>query len=92
MLRSVLEDCVGILCQTESLSIAAAPLLAYKPPIGFLYLEATNAAGALDEGHLRFLMAVGAAIAAALENRRHVEHLQEENRRLQREVHADIVL
>ena len=35
MLRSVLEDCVGILCQTESLSIAAAPLLAYKRPIGF---------------------------------------------------------
>jgi transcriptional regulator with GAF, ATPase, and Fis domain len=89
LLHSVLDEGVGVLYRTDALSVAAAPLLGFERPIGLLYLEVEDAAGGLDEHHLRLLMAIAAATTGALEQLHYVEQLQDENRRLRHEVQAD---
>jgi Nif-specific regulatory protein len=89
LLHSVLEEGVGVLYRTDASSVAAAPLVGFERPIGVLYLEASDGIGVFDEHHLRLLMAVAAAVAGALQNLRHIEQLQNENRFLRHEVQTD---
>jgi transcriptional regulator with GAF, ATPase, and Fis domain len=99
ILERVLRDLVGILSDGPSRkssgagapgvsrSVLAAPLFAFDKPIGAIVLESD--ANRFDEGHLRLVMAVGAVAATALEQARHIEALEGENRRLQTELHLD---
>jgi Nif-specific regulatory protein len=98
----VLQDGAAILCvdrkddeslrEAESLvaarvcSLLCVPLVIRERVIGLIYLDTSNAATVLDEGHLQLLTAVGAIAAVAIENVQHLEWLQYENQRLQQEI------
>jgi Nif-specific regulatory protein len=100
--NKVLQDGAAILCvdrkddeslrDAESLvaarvcSLLCVPLVIRERVIGLIYLDTTNAATVLDEGHLQLLTGVGAIAAVAIENVQHLEWLQYENQRLQQEI------
>jgi Nif-specific regulatory protein len=101
----VLREGVALLCvdtkEDESLrdaeSLVAArvsallcvPLVIRERVVGLIYLDTSNPAIVLDEGHLQLLTAVGAIAAVAIENVQHLEWLQGENQRLHEEINLE---
>src|ERR1043165_4244839 len=67
-------------------SLLCAPLLIRERVAGFIYLDSSNPATKLDEGHLQLLTAVSSIVAVAIENVKQLERLQDENQRLQEEI------
>ena len=67
-------------------SLLAVPLHVYDQVTGVIYLTMSSVAARFDGDHLQLLTAVAAMAAVAMENARHVEMLNEENRRLQDEI------
>ena len=63
-------------------SLLCVPLVVRERTVGLIYLDTSNPAIVLDEGHLQLLTAAGAIAAVAIENVRHLEWLQGENQRL----------
>ena len=63
-------------------SLICAPLLLQERALGVLYADTCNPDARFDERHLELVTAFGAIAAFALENARHVEWLEGENRRL----------
>ena len=64
----------------------AVPLEIFDRVMGVIYLDASDPAVRFDENHLQLLTAIGSIAAAALDNARRMEWLEEENRRLQAEI------
>ncbi len=54
--------------------------------LGLIYLDSTNTGALLTEEHLQVMTAIAAISAIALENARHMDRLEGENRRLQAEI------
>lgn len=67
-------------------SLLCVPLVVRDRTVGLLYLDTSNPAIVLDEGHLQLLTAAGAIAAVAIENVQHLEWLQGENQRLHEEI------
>ncbi len=67
-------------------SVLAVPLEVFDRVLGVIYLDASNPDARFDEDHLQLLTAIGSVAAAALDNARLMESLEEENRRLQAEM------
>ena len=65
------------------------PLVIRERVVGLIYLDTSNPAIVLDEGHLQLLTAVGAIAAVAIENVQHLEWLQGENQRLHEEINLE---
>ena len=100
--RQVLSDGVAVLCNdlpaaesfsdTASIverrihSVLAVPLEVFDRILGVIYLDASNPEAHFDENHLQLLTAIGSIAAAALDNARRMESLEQENRRLQAEI------
>ena len=63
-------------------SLVCAPLLLPDRPLGVLYVDTRNPSVRFSEDHLRLISTAAAIAAGALENARHVEWLEGENRRL----------
>ena len=100
--REVLQEGVALLCNdlpaaqefsdTASVvdrhirSVLAVPLEVFDRVLGVIYLDASDPAVRFDEDHLQLLTAIGSIAAAALDNARRMEWLEEENRRLQAEM------
>lgn len=80
---------VASLVAARVCSLLCVPLVIRERVIGLIYVDTTNAATVLDEGHLQLLTAVGAIAAVAIENVQHLESLQYENQRLQQEINLD---
>ena len=84
-----------LLSEAESLvaarvcSLLCAPLLIRDRTAGFIYLDSSNPATKLDEGHLQLLTAVGSIAAVAVENVQRLERLQDENQRLHEEINLE---
>jgi Nif-specific regulatory protein len=70
-------------------SVLAVPLEVFDRTLGVIYLDASNPEARFDENHLQLLTAIGSIAAAALENARRVESLEQENRRLQDEISVE---
>jgi Nif-specific regulatory protein len=101
----VLSDGVAILCNdlpaTQSFSdtasilerrirsVLAVPLEVFDKILGVIYLDASNPEARFDESHLQLLTAIGSIAAAALDNARRMESLEQENRRLQAEMNLN---
>ena len=66
-------------------SVLAVPLEAFGNRLGVLYLDAASGAD-FDQGHLQLLTAFGNVAALGIENVRHFEWLEGENRRLSDEL------
>ena len=74
------------LASAQVRSLLAVPLQVYDRVTGVIYLATSSAAARFDGDHLQLLTAIAAMAAVAMENARHVELLNEENRRLQGEI------
>src|SRR5580693_1305373 len=70
-------------------SVLAVPLEIFDRVMGVIYLDASDPAVRFDEDHLQLLTAIGSIAAAALDNARRMEWLEEENRRLQAEMNVE---
>ncbi|MFQ5930382.1 MAG: sigma 54-interacting transcriptional regulator [Acidobacteriota bacterium] len=77
------------LADSGAQSVLCVPLQLFNRIIGVIYIETTNSLIPFDEDHLQFLTATAAAAAVALENARHVEWLEGENRRLQADINIE---
>jgi Nif-specific regulatory protein len=102
IVAQVLADGVAILCNdlpaTESFSdtasiverrirgVLAVPLEVFDRTLGVIYLDSSSPDARFDENHLQLLTAIGSIAAAALDNARRMESLEQENRRLQDEI------
>ena len=69
-------------------SVLAVPLDAFGNRLGVLYLDAASGAH-FDQGHLELLTALGNVAALGIENARHFEWLEGENRRLNEELNVE---
>ncbi|HXQ72314.1 MAG TPA: sigma 54-interacting transcriptional regulator, partial [Pyrinomonadaceae bacterium] len=70
-------------------SLLCVPLVIRERVAGLIYLDTTNPAIALDEGHLQLLTAVGSMAAVAFENVQHLQWLEGENQRLHGEINLE---
>ena len=70
-------------------SVLAVPLEVFDHILGVIYLDASDPEARFDENHLQLLTAIGSIAAAALENARRWESLEQENRRLQEEISVE---
>jgi Nif-specific regulatory protein len=70
-------------------SVLAVPLEVFDRIMGVIYLDASNPDARFDENHLQLLTAIGSIAAAALDNARRMESLEQENRRLQDEIASE---
>jgi len=83
--QSPLKDVVG-LDEFGVKSVLCVPLLVSQKVAGVIYLDTTSVTDHFDEHHLQLITAVASIASLALDNARHLERLQEENRQLQTEV------
>ncbi len=67
-------------------SVLAVPLEVFDRIMGVIYLDASNPDARFDENHLQLLTAIGSIAAAALDNARRMESLEQENQRKQDEI------
>ena len=67
-------------------SLLCVPLVLSKEVLGAIYLDTTRPEERFDEHHLEVMSAVAGIAALALDNLRHCEQLQEENRALRAEI------
>ena len=74
------------LASAQVRSVLAVPLQVYDRVTGVIHLATSSLAARFDGDHLQLLTAIAAMAAVAMENARHVELLNEENRRLQGEI------
>jgi transcriptional regulator with GAF, ATPase, and Fis domain len=85
---AALEDSRSLLL-TETRSLLAVPLTVFDRVLGLIYLDTADPHARLDKDHLELMTAVAAVSAIALENARHVERLEDENRRLKAEINIE---
>jgi len=77
------------LMAAETRSLIAVPLNIFDRVLGLIYLDTSDPRNSLDKDHLELMTAIAAISAIALENARHVERLEDENRRLQEEINIE---
>jgi Nif-specific regulatory protein len=82
-------DITESLIAAQSRSVMCVPLVLLEKVLGVIYFCASSAAERFDEDHLKLLTAIANIAAVALENARHVEWLENENRRLQADIHLE---
>ncbi|HUJ20843.1 MAG TPA: sigma 54-interacting transcriptional regulator [Bryobacteraceae bacterium] len=105
VVRKVLQESVSVLSNdvmgdsslggsksliaSETRSLLAVPLTIFDRILGLIYLDTSEPKTRLDQDHLELMTAVAAISAIALENARHVELLEDENRRLKAEMNIE---
>jgi Nif-specific regulatory protein len=102
--RQVLRDGIALLANdpataptlgTESLirartaSVMCVPLIMVDRKLGVLYLDTSVRSDEFNKDHLQLVMAISGIAAVAIENARHFEWLEDENRRLLEDVNIE---
>jgi Nif-specific regulatory protein len=82
-------DVTESLIASRSHSVMCVPLLLLDKVLGVIYLCTSSLSARFDEDHLKLLTAIANIAAVAVENARHVEWLESENRRLQADIHLE---
>ncbi|HEY6186546.1 MAG TPA: sigma 54-interacting transcriptional regulator [Pyrinomonadaceae bacterium] len=82
-------DMTESLIASRSHSVLCVPLMLLEKALGVIYLSTSSTSERFDEDHLKLLTAIANIAAVALENTRHVEWLESENRRLQDDIHLE---
>ena len=77
------------LIDAQVCSVVCVPLITFDKAFGVIYLDTSNQSSRFDENDLQLLTGIAGIAAVALENARHVQSLQDENRRLQHEIKLD---
>jgi len=74
------------LIASQTRSLLCVPLQIFEKVLGVIYLDTRDPKARFDEDHLQLLTAIANIAAAAIENVRHLEWLEGENRRLHTEI------
>lgn len=80
---------VQTLAQARVRSLLCVPILEMGVPTGIIYLDRRERPQIFDSQHLQFMTGVANLAGLALENVRHWERLQEENRLLRTEINLN---
>jgi transcriptional regulator with GAF, ATPase, and Fis domain len=89
MSNNVSDD---VLPLTESLitfeitALICVPLVLLEKQLGIIYLDTRDRSTAFDKDHLQLLTAIANMAAAAIESLQHIEHLENENHRINQEI------
>ena len=67
-------------------AVLCAPISNPDRTLGAIYLDCRRMGATFDSGHLQLLSAIAGITALALENVRHIEHLESENEQLRSEI------
>jgi Nif-specific regulatory protein len=78
------ESLVG----AEVSALICVPLLSLDNSLGVIYLDTRQTIMAFDEHHLQLVAAIAGIAAPAIQNMRHAERLESENRRLNQEINV----
>ena len=70
-------------------SVLCVPLIFLEKTLGVIYLDTSDPAARFDEGHLQLVTAIAGIAAAPLENARRLAWLEDENQRLNEEIHVE---
>jgi transcriptional regulator with GAF, ATPase, and Fis domain len=81
-------DSPASLIASGARSLLVVPLARLKQKLGVIYLSTSDPVAWFDEDHLQLVTAIASIAAAAVENVRHVEGLERENRRLTEEINV----
>jgi Nif-specific regulatory protein len=77
------------LVEARVCSVLCVPLIFFERRLGVIYLDTSDPAARFDEGHLQLLTAIAAIAAAPFDNAKRLEWLEDENHRLQQEIHVE---
>jgi transcriptional regulator with GAF, ATPase, and Fis domain len=77
------------LVEANVCSVLCVPLIVLDRALGVIYLDTSNQSARFEENDLQLLTGIAGIAAVAFENARHVQSLQDENRRLQQEIKLD---
>lgn len=77
------------LIAAHSRSLLCVPLIMHGRTLGVIYLDTDVPDVRFDEDHLQLITAIAAIAAVAIQNARHIETLENENRRLVAEVNLE---
>lgn len=77
------------LIEARVCSVLCVPLIFLEKKLGVIYLDTSDPAARFDEGHLQLLAAIAGIAAAPFENASRLEWLENENQRLQEEIHVE---
>jgi Nif-specific regulatory protein len=77
------------LIASRSHCVMCVPLMLREKALGVVYLCTSSVTERFDEDHLKLLTAIANIAAVAVENARHVEWLESENRRLQADIRLE---
>ena len=70
-------------------SLLSVPVAIFDRVFGAIYLYTTDSSAPFDENDLQLVTAIASIAAVALENARHVEWLEQENKRLQADIRIE---
>jgi len=70
-------------------SVLCVPLMMHKRALGVIYLDTKDLATQIDRDHLQLVTAIAGIAAVAIQNARHIEWLEGENRRLLEDVNIE---
>ena len=77
------------LISSGSKSVLCVPLVMLERILGVIYLDSTNPRDVFNKDHLQLVTAIAGIAAVAIENARHFEWLESENRRLMADVNIE---
>jgi Nif-specific regulatory protein len=70
-------------------AVLCIPLMMRDRPLGVIYLDTKGPEARIDQNHLELVTAIAGIAAVAIENARHIEWLEGENRRLLDDVNIE---
>lgn len=70
------------LAETQTISVLCVPLVMMDRTLGVIYLDTSDPDDRFDKDHLQLVSAIASITAVAIENARHIQWLEDENRRL----------
>jgi Nif-specific regulatory protein len=70
-------------------AVLCVPLMMRDRPLGVIYLDTKGPEARIDQNHLELVTAIAGIAAVAIENARHIEWLEGENRRLLDDVNIE---
>jgi two-component system, NtrC family, response regulator HydG len=74
---------------TQPGAVLCVPLMMRDRPLGVIYLDTKEPHVQIDQNHLQLVTAIAGIAAVAIENARHIEWLEGENRRLLDDVNIE---
>ena len=77
------------LVEAHVCSVLCVPLIVFEKTLGVIYLDTSDRTARFDEHHLQLLTAIASISAAAFENVKHLEWVEGENERLQKEINVN---